>query len=36
VQTFANAVAMNSGGSADNSCMGKVFELPVSLTGVNS
>jgi len=36
VQTYANAVQMNMGASADNSCMGKVFALPVSLTGVNS
>jgi hypothetical protein len=36
VQTFANAVQMTRGTTADNSCQGKTFELPVSLTGVNS
>ncbi len=36
VQTFANAVQMDLGGTADNSCQGKTFDLPVTLTGVNS
>jgi hypothetical protein len=36
VQTFSNAVAMNYGAAADNSCQGKTFSIPVTLTGVNS
>jgi hypothetical protein len=36
VQTFNNAVAMNFGTTADNSCQGLTFSIPVSLTGVNS
>jgi len=34
--TFAGQVSMDYGTSADNSCQGEVFEIPVSLTGVNA
>jgi len=36
VLTYANAVQMSYGASADNSCQGKKFSIPVSLTGLNS
>ncbi len=36
VQTFGSAVQMSYGATADNSCQGKTFSIPVSLTGVNS
>ena len=36
VQTYSNAVGMNYGAAADNSCQGKTFSIPVTLTGVNS
>ena len=36
VQTFSNAVTMSYGASADNSCQGLTFSVPVTLTGVNS
>ena len=36
VQTYAGAVQMSYGATADNSCQGKTFSIPVSLTGVNS
>ena len=36
VLTYANAVQMSYGAAADNSCQGKKFTIPVSLTGVNS
>jgi hypothetical protein len=36
VLTYPNAVQMNYGAAADNSCQGKKFTIPVSLTGVNS
>ena len=36
VLSYPNAVQMNYGAAADNSCQGKTFSIPVSLTGVNS
>jgi hypothetical protein len=36
VLTYSNAVQMSYGAAADNSCQGKKFTIPVSLTGVNS
>ncbi|MFL5791004.1 MAG: hypothetical protein ACJ76A_05815 [Actinomycetota bacterium] len=36
VLTYPGAVHMSLGGSADNSCQGLVFSIPVTLTGVNS
>jgi hypothetical protein len=36
VLTYANAVQMSYGAAADNSCQGKKFTIPVSLTGLNS
>jgi hypothetical protein len=34
--TLTNQVKMDYGTSADNSCQGEVFEIPVDLTGVNA
>jgi hypothetical protein len=34
--TFAGQVSRDYGTSADNSCQGEVFEIPVDLTGVNA
>jgi hypothetical protein len=36
VLSYPNAVAMTRGGTADNSCQGKTFSIPVTLTGVNT
>ena len=36
VLTYAGAVHMNLGAAADNSCQGLVFQIPVTLAGVNS
>jgi len=36
VLTYSNAVQMSYGAAADNSCQGKKFTIPVTLTGVNS
>jgi hypothetical protein len=36
VLTYANGVSMTYGATPDNSCQGKTFTIPVSLTGINS
>jgi hypothetical protein len=36
VLTYANAVQMSYGATADNSCQGRKFTIPVNLSGVNS